>query len=178
MRQCRLFIVLAFLLVALQSVAVTIHRSFRTREAGIGFGTGTAGVAYPVDARIDKAIDEARQKEAEKVKAALTGLTPSRRAFAVRSSGQQAAIVKPKEKRAPESEVEYIKKERENRLKMILLSFGGESNTNNITFSDLDLTGWEAEEKKGEEALMLFLEKVWERADAKKVAEKRKIKSN
>ena len=96
----------------------------------------------------------------------------------VRSSGQQVAIVKPKEKRAPESEVEYIKKERENRLKMILLSFGGESNTNNITFSDLDLTGWEAEEKKGEEALMLFLEKVWERADAKKVAEKRKIKSN
>ena len=35
---------------------VTIHRSFRTREAGIGFGTGTASVVYPVDARIDKAI--------------------------------------------------------------------------------------------------------------------------
>ena len=98
--------------------------------------------------------------------------------LSVRSSGQHVADVKPKEKRAPESEVEYSKKERENRLKMILLSFGGESNTNNITFSDLDLTGWEAEEKKGEEALMLFLEKVWERADAKKVAEKRKIKSN
>ena len=64
----RLAIVLAFSLVALQSVAVTIHRSFRTREAGFGFGTGTAGVAYPVDARIDKAIDEARQKEAEKTK--------------------------------------------------------------------------------------------------------------
>ena len=55
-------------LIALQSAAVTIHRSFRTREAGIGFGTGTASVAYPVDARIDKAVDEARQKEVEKTK--------------------------------------------------------------------------------------------------------------
>ena len=66
MRRNRLAIVLAFSLVALQSAAVTIHRSFRTREAG--FGAGAAGVAYPVDARIDKAIDEARQKEAEKTK--------------------------------------------------------------------------------------------------------------
>ena len=64
---CRL-IVAAVSLIVLQSAATTIHRSFRTREAGIGFGTGTAGVAYPVDARIDKAIDEARQKEAEKTK--------------------------------------------------------------------------------------------------------------
>lgn len=48
--------------------ATTIHRSFRTREAGFGFGTGTATVAYPVDAKIDKAINEARQKEAEKTK--------------------------------------------------------------------------------------------------------------
>ena len=52
----------------LSASAVTIHRSFRTREAGFGFGTGTAGVAYPVDARVDKAIDEARQKEAAKTK--------------------------------------------------------------------------------------------------------------
>ena len=55
-------------LTVLSAPAVTIHRSFRTREAGVGFGTGTASVAYPVDARIDKAIDEARQKEAEKTK--------------------------------------------------------------------------------------------------------------
>ena len=55
-------------LTVLSASAVTIHRSFRTREAGFGFGTGTAGVAYPVDARIDKAIDEARQKEAAKTK--------------------------------------------------------------------------------------------------------------
>ena len=64
---CRL-IVVAVTLIALQAAGVTVHRSFRTREAGVGFGTGTAGVAYPVDAKIDKAIDEARQKEAEKTK--------------------------------------------------------------------------------------------------------------
>ena len=58
-------------LTVLSAPAVTIHRSFRTREAGFGCGTGTAGVAYPVDARIDKAIDEARQKEAEKVKVVI-----------------------------------------------------------------------------------------------------------
>ena len=58
-------------LTVLSASAVTIHRSFRTREAGVGFGTGTASVAYPVDARIDKAIDEARQKEAEKVKVVI-----------------------------------------------------------------------------------------------------------
>ena len=55
-------------LTVLSAPAVTIHRSFRTREAGVGFGTGTASVAYPVDARVDKAIDEARQKEAAKTK--------------------------------------------------------------------------------------------------------------
>ena len=62
---------LAFSIVALTAFsasAVTIHRSFRTREAGVGFGTGTASVAYPVDAKIDKAMGEARQKEAAKTK--------------------------------------------------------------------------------------------------------------
>ena len=70
---CRFWrgVLLAFSVAALTAFsasATTIHRSFRTREAGFGFGTGTAGVAYPVDAKIDKAIDEARQKEAERVK--------------------------------------------------------------------------------------------------------------
>lgn len=54
---CRLIVVVVTL-IALQAAGVTVHRSFRTREAGVGFGTGTAGVAYPVDAKIDKAIDE------------------------------------------------------------------------------------------------------------------------
>ena len=62
-------------LIVLQSAAVTIHRSFRSREAGFGFGTGTATVAYPVDAKIDKAIDEARQKEAEKTKVIIGKVT-------------------------------------------------------------------------------------------------------
>ena len=75
MGQLRLAVVLAFSLVALQSAAVTIHRSFRTREAGFGFGTGRAGVAYPVDAKIDKAINEARQKEAEKTKVIIGKVT-------------------------------------------------------------------------------------------------------
>ena len=71
---CRL-VVAVVSLIALQSAAVTIHRSFRTREAGFGFGTGTATVAYPVDAKIDKAIDEARQKEAEKTKVIIGKVT-------------------------------------------------------------------------------------------------------
>ena len=74
----RLAIVLAFSLVALQSAAVTIHRSFRTREVGVGFGTGMAGVAYPVDAKIDEAIDEARQKESEKTKVIIGRCTKVR----------------------------------------------------------------------------------------------------
>ena len=56
---------------AFSASAVTIHRSFRTREAGIGFGTGRASVVYPVDAKFDQAIDEARQKEAERVKVVI-----------------------------------------------------------------------------------------------------------
>ena len=41
------------------------------REAGFGFGTGRASVVYPVDAKLDQAIDEARQKEAERVKVVI-----------------------------------------------------------------------------------------------------------
>ena len=48
--------------------ALTLHRSFRTREAGVGFGAGSATVAYPVDAKVAKVLDEAAEKEAEKVK--------------------------------------------------------------------------------------------------------------
>ena len=71
-KKCRFWrgVLLAFSVAAFTAFsasAVTIHRSFQTREAGFGFGTGTAGVAYPVGARIDKAIDEARQKEAEQM---------------------------------------------------------------------------------------------------------------
>ena len=59
------------LLIALQSAAVTIHRSFRTREAGFGFGTGKATVAYPVDSRVAAALDEADEKDAAKAKVTI-----------------------------------------------------------------------------------------------------------
>ena len=55
-------------LIALQSAAVTLHRSFCTREAGFGFGTGKATVAYPVDSRVAAALDEADEKNAAKIK--------------------------------------------------------------------------------------------------------------
>lgn len=61
-------IALAVLLPPLCSEGLTLHRSFRTREAGVGFGAGTATVAYPVDAKVAKALDEAAEKEAAKVK--------------------------------------------------------------------------------------------------------------
>lgn len=57
-----LLLVVIALVLAFSASAVTIHRSFRTLEVEFGFGTGTAGVAYPVDSKIDKAIDEVRQK--------------------------------------------------------------------------------------------------------------------
>lgn len=64
-------VLLAFASFGWQLDAVTFHRSFRTRTAGCGFGSGSAAVVYPVDARIDKALDEARQKEADKIKVIL-----------------------------------------------------------------------------------------------------------
>ena len=53
---------------AASASAVTIHRSFRTREAGVGFGSGTAGVVYPVDSKVAAALDEAAEKDAAKTK--------------------------------------------------------------------------------------------------------------
>lgn len=61
-----LFLVLLVSLVAWQSAGLVLHRSFRTREAGFGLGTGKATVAYPVDAKVDKALDEAAEKDAAK----------------------------------------------------------------------------------------------------------------
>ena len=61
-----LFLVLMVTLVAWQSAGLVLHRSLRTREAGVGLGTGSATVAYPVDAKVAKALDEAAEKEAAK----------------------------------------------------------------------------------------------------------------
>ena len=60
------------LLVAVQAAAVTLHRSFRTQEVGIG---GGASVLVPVEARVAKAIDEAQEKEAKRPKVAIGKVT-------------------------------------------------------------------------------------------------------
>ena len=60
MRQTLFLLVLVS--VSIVGEARTIHRSFRTREVGVG---GGFGVAVPVDRRVDKAIDEARVPERE-----------------------------------------------------------------------------------------------------------------
>ena len=52
-------------LIALQSAAVTIHRSFRTREVGFG---GGVSASVPVDAKVAAALDEAEEKDAAKTK--------------------------------------------------------------------------------------------------------------
>lgn len=58
--------------VALQGEAVGFHRSFRSREVGIG---GGASVMIPVDARVDKAIDEGRAQAADRVKVVVGRVT-------------------------------------------------------------------------------------------------------
>ena len=52
---------LAVVLLSLRGDALTLHHSFRTRDVGFG---GGFGASVPVDAKIDKAIDEARRDEA------------------------------------------------------------------------------------------------------------------
>ena len=57
LRVCSALMCVGLCLAVDSAAARTIHRSFRTREVGVG---GGFGVAVPVDRRIDKAIDEAR----------------------------------------------------------------------------------------------------------------------
>ena len=57
LRICSALVCVGLCLAADSAAARTIHRSFRTREVGVG---GGFGVAVPVDRRIDKAIDETR----------------------------------------------------------------------------------------------------------------------
>ena len=65
-------IALAVLLAAARGEALTIHRSFRSRDVGFG---GGIGASVPVDARVDKAIDEGLAKEAERPKALVGRVT-------------------------------------------------------------------------------------------------------
>ena len=54
---------LTVLLVSASASAVTLHRSFRSRDVGFG---GGAGVSVPVDSRVAAAMDEAQAKAAQK----------------------------------------------------------------------------------------------------------------
>lgn len=65
-------VVVLVLLVAVQAAAVTFHRSFRTREIGIG---GGASIQVPIDAKVAKAIDEAREKESKKPRVVIGRVT-------------------------------------------------------------------------------------------------------
>jgi len=55
-----------------QGEALSFHRSFRSREVGI---TAGIGMRVPVDARVDKAIEQGRAKEAERVKVMIGRVT-------------------------------------------------------------------------------------------------------
>ena len=58
-------LVLACVLVVLQSAGITIHRSFRSREVGFG---GGVSASVPVDAKVAQALDAAAEKDAAKTK--------------------------------------------------------------------------------------------------------------
>lgn len=51
---------------ALPVSALTLHRSFRTREVGFCFGAGRETVSYPVDTKVAMTLDEAAEKDAAK----------------------------------------------------------------------------------------------------------------
>ena len=63
-QRCIVF-VLAYMLIVLQSAAISIHRSFRTREVGFG---GGVSASVPVDSKVSAALDEAAARDAAKTK--------------------------------------------------------------------------------------------------------------
>ena len=61
MGQRCIVLVLAYMLIVLQSAAISIHRSFRTREVGFG---GGVSASVPVDSKVSAyAAAEAAAKE-------------------------------------------------------------------------------------------------------------------
>ena len=60
-----IILVLAYVLVVLQSAAITIHRSFRSREVGFG---GGVSASVPVDSKVAQVLDAAAEKDAAKTK--------------------------------------------------------------------------------------------------------------
>ena len=85
--------ILSFLIAAASvASARTIHRSFRTREVGVG---GGFGVAMPVDSRIDKAIDEGRTRKEDHAKLFAGQKTANAKTNTVRVV-RRVKVVKPK----------------------------------------------------------------------------------
>ena len=93
--------------------------------------------------------------------------------FLLGSKGESVTVSVPQVQSGPERVLDDEKLDREFRLKMLVFSFCGGSNTNRLAFEDLDLTGWdEVERKGGTKALEAFIKAAWKKADEKKIAAK------
>ena len=93
--------------------------------------------------------------------------------FLLGSKGESVTVSVPQVQNGPKRVLDDEKLDREFRLKMLIFSFCGGSNTNRLTFEDLDLTGWdEVERKGGTKALETFIKAAWKKADEKKIAAK------
>ncbi|MBP5285769.1 MAG: hypothetical protein ILO34_06630 [Kiritimatiellae bacterium] len=71
---------------------VTIHRSFRTREVGIG---GGAGVIVPVERKVAEALDRQAQEEAErrlKIVGRVTGVENFNTVYVTPNGGQRRCV--------------------------------------------------------------------------------------
>lgn len=92
LRVCSALMCIGLCLAADSAAARTIHRSFRTREVGVG---GGFGVAVPVDRRIDKAIDEAHVPKKDHAKLFAGAKMTNAKTNAVRVI-RRRNVVKPK----------------------------------------------------------------------------------
>jgi len=71
-RGLAMFGIVAFAVITLQSDALTIHRSFRSRNVGFG---GGVGASVPVDSRVAKALEEGLAQEANRTKVVIGRVT-------------------------------------------------------------------------------------------------------
>ena len=92
------------------------------------------------------------------------------RTFLAGPKGESVTVSVPQVQSGPERVLDDEKLDREFRLKMLVFSFCGGSNTNHLTFEDLDLAGWdEVERKGGTKALEAFIKAAWKKAYEKKI---------
>lgn len=104
-RSMTVLALLAVSLVGVRSDALTIHRSFRTREVGSAAGIG---IGVPVDARVAKALDEGRAKEASREKVMFGRVTRviDGRSFRFLTEGGSVALVRLEGVEVPADDVE------------------------------------------------------------------------